>query len=432
MRPTLRGVLLFGLGVPLAALPSIVSAQLWTIWLAYTFVAAALLLLDAAWGLPRRRLAVGVDLPEALFMGDPDPLVVRLRAAAPVTVEVVPEVGELLAPLPPQRVAVTDETRLELPLAPRRRGTAEVRSLWLSWRGPLGLTRRVLRHPVDRSVPVVSNIRAVRTAALRFFASRETRAGLKVERYIGDGSEFESLREYVAGMDHRAIDWKSSARHRKLLVPQFRAERNHQLVIAVDTGHLMREPIGGVPKLDLALNAGLLLGYLGLRCGDRVGLYGFDEEVQLFVEPQGGASAFPRIQRAAAGLDYGTAETNFTRGLTELSRRLRRRSLVVVLTDFVDAIAAELMLENLDRLSRRHLVLFVAMRDPELGAIATAPPRTPALLNRAVTAGELMRERDVVLSRLRRLGILCVDAAPDRISVDILNHYLEIKRRERV
>src|SRR5262249_8169586 len=160
------------------------------------------------------------------------------------------------------------------------------------------------------------------------------------------GSEFDSLREYLPGLDHRAMDWKSSARHRKLLVAQFRAERNHQIVLAVDTGRLMREPLAGVPKLDVAVNAALVLGYCGLRWGDRVGLCGFDEKVRGYVAPHGGVSAFPRILHASSQLAYTGAETNFTVGLTELTTRLARRSLVVVLTDFVDVIAAELMLEN--------------------------------------------------------------------------------------
>jgi uncharacterized protein (DUF58 family) len=281
-------------------------------------------------------------------------------------------------------------------------------------------------------VDVVPNTRAVKAAALRYFSSREFLAGLKVERYLGDGSEFDALREYVPGMDHRAIDWKSSARHRKLLCTEFRAERNHQVVFAVDTGHLMSEPVGGVPKVDHAINAALLLAYVALRTGDRVGLYGFDEKVRGYSEPQGGAGGFLRLQAASADLEYTTSETNFTLGLAELSLRLRRRSLVVLLTDFVDTVTAELMLENLDRLARRHLVVFVTLRDPGLDAVAAAPPRSSADLYRAVVAHDLVREREVVLRRLRRMGVASIDSAPALVSTQLVNRYLEIKRREMI
>jgi uncharacterized protein (DUF58 family) len=99
---------------------------------------------------------------------------------------------------------------------------------------------------------------------LRMFSDHSFMTGLKVERFLGDGSEFEALREFVPGLDHRAIDWKASARHRKLLCQEFRAERNHQVVLAVDGGQLMAEPVGGVPKLDHAINAAILLGWF---CG---------------------------------------------------------------------------------------------------------------------------------------------------------------------
>jgi uncharacterized protein (DUF58 family) len=279
---------------------------------------------------------------------------------------------------------------------------------------------------------VVPNVRAVRAAALRFFSSKDFLAGLKIEHYVGDGSEFDALREYVPGLDHRAIDWKSSARHRKLLVQDFRAERNHQVVIAVDQGHLMSEPVDGVPRLDHAINAGLLLGYFGLRTGDRVGLYGFDARMRSWSEPQGGIGSFVRLQAATAELAYSTSETNFTLGLAELSQRLKRRSLVILLTDFVDVVTAQLMVENLDRLARRHLVVFVTLRDPGLQRIAEGAPRTSLDLYRSVVAGDLVREREVVLRRLRRMGLFTIDADPGQVSVQLLNRYLDIKRREMI
>ncbi|MCA9548292.1 MAG: hypothetical protein KC613_28005, partial [Myxococcales bacterium] len=211
-----------------------------------------------------------------------------------------------------------------------------------------------------------------------------------------------------------------------------RAERNHQVVLAFDTGHLMGEPLGGVPKLDRAINAGLLLAYYSLRAGDRVGVFGFDAQVRHYRAPQAGVRAMAGIQHACAALNYSADETNYTLGLSELGRRLRRRALVVVLTDVVDAITAELMVEHLDRLARRHVVLFVSLRDPALDAVIQAEPRDALDVHRAVVAADLVRERDAVLHRLRRRGVTCLDAAPEQVSVGLINRYLEIKRRERI
>jgi uncharacterized protein (DUF58 family) len=251
-----------------------------------------------------------------------------------------------------------------------------------------------------------------------------------VERYTGDGSEFEALREYQAGLDHRAMHWKASARHRKLLCQEFRAERNHQVMVAVDTGHLMREPLSGLPRLDHAINSALLLAYLSLRTGDRVGLYGFDERVRCFAEPRGGTGAFARISRLSAELEYTESETNFTLGLLELSSRLRRRSLVVLLTEFTDTVTAELMLQNVARMAVKHLVLFVALRDAALDELFSRRPRALSDVHRAVVANDLIRNREVVLRRLRRLGAHVVDAPPADVSVQLVNRYFEIRRRE--
>ena len=291
------------------------------------------------------------------------------------------------------------------------------------------LERRV-EIAVDKKIGVVPNLGVVRAIALRMFADRSFMAGLKVERYLGDGTEFESLREYVPGLDHRAIDWKASARHRKLLCQEFRAERNHQVVLAVDAGQLMAEPVAGVPKLDHAINAAMLLGWFCLRTGDRVGLLAYDEKVVQWSEPQGGMHTFHRLQALGAEIDYKRVETNYTLTLADLSTRLKRRSLVVLFTDFLDTVTAELMIENVSRLARRHLVLFVAVKDPNLDKRALARPRTLDTLHQAVVATDFMRERNIVLERLRRAGAHCIDATPGDFSMALVNRYIEIKRRE--
>jgi uncharacterized protein (DUF58 family) len=142
--------------------------------------------------------------------------------------------------------------------------------------------------------------------------------------------------------------------------------------------------------------------------------------------------AFEALNRFAAGIDYSELETNYTLGITSLAQRLSRRSLVVVLTDFVDTVTAELMVENLDRLARRHVVVFVALQDPELAAAAAGAPDALLDLNRAVVAAGLLRDREVVLRRLRRLGIHPIDAAPSEVSPRLINAYLDVKRRERI
>src|SRR6185436_7021315 len=221
--------------------------------------------------------------------------------------------------------------------------------------------------------------------AQRLF-SRTFVHGLKPMRDRGDGSEFDALAKFEAGMDPRLVDWKQSARHMNLLAKEVRAERNHQLVFAVDTGRQMCEPIGGVPRVDCALNAALLLAYVGLKLGDRVSFFGFDARPHLATGFVAGPSAFAHLQALTAKIDYSTDETNFTLGLSTLAERLKRRSMVVVFTDFTDTISAELMVENVARLTRRHMIVFVTFRDEELESMRAARPQTPGDVSRAVIA----------------------------------------------
>ena len=194
----------------------------------------------------------------------------------------------------------------------------------------------------------------------------------------------------------------------------------------------MAEPLDGVPRLDHAIHAALLLAWVSLRHGDRVGLFAFDDAPRGFAPPRSGRATFGSLLSLCAGLSYRSAETNFTLGLTDLMNQLRRRSLIVVLTDFADTVTAELMIDNLGRLARRHLVVFVALSDPLLQRLAHGPLAEMADVERAVVAESLLSDREVVLARLRRMGVLVVDSLPDRIGPALVNRYLDIARRERI
>ncbi len=437
MRPTLRAILVLAGAVPVALLPVLGSEALVVVWAGFVGLALLAIGIDGLLAPDRSRLTLRASAPTSLALGAPASLDVLLELARSLTgarMEVLPDLPADVAPasIVSVRVPARGRAIASFPLVPRRRGTFRVEAVWVRWRGPLGLLERRVRVPVDVSVGVVPDLRPVRAAALRFFSSRDLGSGSKSERFLGDGSEFESLRDHVVGMDPRTIDWKASARHRRLLSDEYRAERDHRVILCVDTGRLMGEPLAGAPRLDHAIQAALLLGFVALRTGDRVGLHAFDERPRRWLPPVAGADGFPRLLEATSSLAYGTGETNFTLGLTDLSTRLKRRSLVVVMTDFVDAVTAELMLDNVGRLLRRHLVLFVALSDPELLALAAAPPDGTRELHRAVAAAELLREREVVLRRLRRLGALVLDARPADVSSGLVNAYLAAQRRELV
>jgi uncharacterized protein (DUF58 family) len=434
--PAPRCLLVLGAGLPVALLPALVEQRLWPLWLLYVAGAVLACGIDAISGPPAAGLGLSARPPRLLCIGAPEGLTLELSWPAPYdgTLEMLCELDELLVPQPVQsiRLPARGTATVQVLLVPRRRGKARVAAVWMRYAGPLGLMLRVERRALELELPVVPDVRFVHAAALRFQEGRDSLSGLKIERTIGDGTELEALREYVPGLDPRSIDWKASARHTQLLCRELRAERNHQVILAFDTGRVMSESLEGIPRLDHAINAALMLGYVCLKAGDRVGLYAFDESVRLETEPRGGIQALQQLLQRTAEIQYTSVETNFTRCLTHLATRLRRRSLIVVQTELADTVMAELMVEGLERLGRRHLVVFVALQDPALARLAEALPNSAEDLGRAVVSRELATERELVLMRLRRAGIFCIDAAPAQISTQLVNRYLEIKRRELV
>jgi uncharacterized protein (DUF58 family) len=433
VKPTRRAVAVFAAGIAPALVLVILAPGWWPAAMGYALLALVAIAGDAAAALPPRGIMIELVTPDRLYIGDRGALSGALafaRYRRPVRFELVSEQqGEAD---PPELAAIMAEpggrTPFALTLAPRRRGRIRIVRLWVRWRGPLDLVELQRRFPVERSIDVVPNVRGVQSAALQFYA-QEAIYGVKVQRERGQGTEFESLREYTPGLDSRFIDWKHSARHRKLLTRQFEIERNHKIIMAFDTGYLMREPIEGIARLDHAINAGLLLAWISLRGGDLVGIYGFDVTARNYLAPLRGVSGFARIQQAVAGLDYRSEETNFTLGLAELSARLRRRALVVLFTDFVDTTTAELLIESLGQMAARHAVIFVTLRDTGLERMVAATPGRYEDVARAVIAHDLEQEREVVLERLDRLGIHCLDVAPAGLSAGLINRYLRIKTR---
>jgi uncharacterized protein (DUF58 family) len=448
IRPTARAVLIFAAGIPLALFIVIYNPSLWVLSFNYGLVVVLITGTDLLLALSPRSLGVKVTTPDRLYIGENGAITVTLTASAAGTrgglrrerrttrFELIVEqrgdvepaeivTGELPAASGAGR---EQEAKIPLSVRPRRRGQINIDAVWLRWRGPLGLVEFTRRVVVDRTIDVVPNVRGVTSAALQFFA-QEAIYGIKTQQQTGEGAEFDALREYAPGFDSRFIDWKHSARHRKLLCKEFRTERNHQVIMAFDTGYLMLEPVDSLTRLDHAINAGLMLAWVSLQGGDLVGTYGFDAAVRQYLRPIRGVSSFARIQRATAELDYHRLETNFTLGLAELNVRLKRRALVILFTDFVDTITAELLIESMQRVANRHVVMFVTQRGSVLQRAVDATPTRFADVAQAVIAHDFLRERSIVFERLERLGVHCLDVPSRGLSTALINRYLLIKQR---
>jgi uncharacterized protein (DUF58 family) len=431
--PTVRAVALFATAVPVALIILVYDNALWP-WsgdLGALVLLAALA--DAFLVVKARRFEPRIEAPARLAIGEAGAVTLVLPPVPPHRVRKFTALAEYRGDLDPPAAleAVPEserEARLELPLMPRRRGQIHFDRIWLRWQGPIGLVRVVKRVAVDGVIDIVPNVRAAQSAALQFFA-REAVFGVKAQRQHGSGTEFEALTEFAPGHDHRFIDWKQSAKHRKLLSKEFQTERNHQIILAFDTGYLMAEPVEGMPRLDHAINSALMLAWISLRGGDLVGLYGFDATVRHFAAPARGMPSFARLQHGMAALAYRHEETNFTLGLAELTVRLKQRALIILFTDFVDTVTAELLIESMQRMVARHVVVFVTLKDSLLQRIFDEAPDRFETVAEAVVAHDLLRDRAIVFERLNRLGVHCLDVPSGGLSVGLIDRYVTIKQR---
>ncbi|MDG2003992.1 MAG: DUF58 domain-containing protein [Novosphingobium sp.] len=428
--PTRRAAILLALAAPLAL---IIAAVAPGAWVAAPALGGAMLLLIVADALAAGRLedlrftvpgdvevgAKSAFLVHAAFTGGRRSLV---KGALGCDTRLVIG-GRCEFDLKP----IEEAWRGNFAFAPARRGTAPVDTGWLRWSGPLGFGSRQVRRDLDEEVRVWPNIGEVRSPALQMFL-RDAQFGLIARRFRGEGTQFEALSEYQSGMDRRRIDWKASARHVHLYAKEYETERNNQIVFAFDCGQTMCEPVAGIPRIDRAVSAALLTSYIALKGGDKISLFGFAAKPEVMTPFIHDSREFHRLQRAAATLDYRAQEPNFTLALATLAGRLQRRSLIVVFSDFTDLTSAELMIESIGRLVKRHLVLFVTMADEELEELSAVAPGDIQTLSMAVTADLLLKQREHVTQRLRALGVDVIEAPYNLIGTRLIDAYFEVKR----
>ena len=431
--PTRRTILLAAAVAPVALLIGLFLPAYWTAGLALLAFLIALAAVDAFTGPATADVEVGCEGPGAVSVGETFALVaqVRFRRNAPKSAELaLGATGPVEAPFGWRAKAELERGAGAAAIVVRaeRRGTARMDAIWIRWTGLFGLVWKQRRLALGQAVLVTPDIRPVREKSAQL-VNRDATHGQVAQLQIGEGAEFEALADYRQGMDRRAIDWKQSARHTHLIAKEYRTERNNNIVMALDAGRVMCEPLGGVPRIDRAVSAALLTAFVALKDGDRVGFFAFDSRPRAASAPISGGRAFALLQRVAAGIDYSSKETNYTLALATLASSLSRRSLIVIFTEFADTISAELMLNAVGALLKRHLVLFVVLRDEELEAFTAAEPVQPDDISRAVTAASLLRERRLVLTRLRHLGVHVIEAASNEAGPALVSAYLELKRR---
>ena len=251
--------------------------------------------------------------------------------------------------------------------------------------------------------------------------------GLRQARMFGVGTEFERLREYNTDDEFRRINWKATARFGKPIAVEFETERSQYVVSVIDTGRLMRPPIGELAKLDYVINASLLLSYVASLKDDHIGMLTFADEVGTYLAPRRGKSQFYRMLEALYNVQFQPVEADYARALSYLSLKHKRRSLIVLFTDLATLEASRPLIANLGRLAQRHLPLCVTISDPNITHLSGQPVRDSTAVYQRAVAEMLLDERQVILDTLNRHGVLTLDVPADKLTVSLINTYLELK-----
>ncbi len=390
---------------------------------------------------------------QKLSLGVPNPVTLEIesRASRPLTLILrdEPPVGMTISNTN-QPLALKDEAGGRLLIAPRetqnltyhlrpvKRGDYQFGNLNLRWGGPLGLYVRQAVYKIAAPVKVYPNIYEIRRYELLVQRDQLAEMGLKNVRLRGEGTAFESLRDYTPDDPYRSINWKATARRGKPISTNYEPERSQRVVILLDVGRMMRgvirvdDPEGeawNMAKVDFVINSILLLSYVASRKGDQVGLLVFADQIIQYIPPAPGNSHFQKLLEAMYALGSQPVEADYGRAITYLRSKQKKRSLAILFTDLSGVRASEKLLTHMPRLAPHHVPLLVTIRDPVLDIeAAQAPTQSDALYRRAV-AEQLLNERHLLLDNLQRRGVFTLDVDAAHLSVDVVNRYLQLKRR---
>jgi uncharacterized protein (DUF58 family) len=324
---------------------------------------------------------------------------------------------------------------------PQERGDWQTGWLYLRYRSGLGLAERWARAPLTQTVRVYPALRTGEEQQIFLSRSRQIDLQLRQARLRGLGRDFESLREYREGDDLRDICWTATARRGGLITRQYQTERSQAVWIVLDCGRLMRSRVrvgsagaGDNPhsKLDYACTTAVALAQLALFSGDRVGLLAYGQSIQQRLLPGRGAAHLRQLIECLALVKAESGEADHLRATAALNRLQPRRSLILWITDLAETAMRPEVIDGAMQLLRRHVLLFVAMAQPEVESIAQARPKNVDQMFRAAAAQEMAGRREVLLARLHEHGALTLDLNPEALTSSVLNQYLAVKERAMV
>jgi uncharacterized protein (DUF58 family) len=320
--------------------------------------------------------------------------------------------------------------RVSFTLTPTRRGDREPTEITLRSLGPLGIAGRQGRHRSPWSLRVLPPFLSRRHLPGKL-ARLQAFDGQIPSQVRGQGTEFDSLREYVVGDDVRSIDWRATARRRDVVVRTWRPERDRRVLIVLDTGRTSAGRVETWPRLDWSMDAALLLAALAAQAGDRVDFLAVDRAVRAWTPAVPKTQLLSALVNTMAPIEAELVESDFATMVSAILARARRRCLVVLLTDLNATTMHEGLLPVLPQLASRHHVLVAAVSDPRVATMA-GQRGTPERVYDAAAAEHHRHQRRRITALLRRHAVEVIDAVPQDLAPALADGYLDLKASGRL
>jgi uncharacterized protein (DUF58 family) len=371
---------------------------------------------------------------DKLSLGARNVVEIRLRnsASSPLNLEIKDEPPHLFK-VSKDVILLTlpgdSETTVSYTVVPEKRGDYEFGRINIRYSSMYRFFRRQRKIDQNVLVKVYPNLLELRKYEILARRNRFSETGLKHSKLYGEGTGFESLRDYLPDDDYRRINWKATARTGHPISEEYEYERSQNVTIMLDCGRMMTAAIRDMSRLDYAINSTLMLSYICCVKGDNVGLVAFSDNVEAYIPPRGGKQQLYRIADSLYNVSPKMCQPDYEKAFKLVESRLRKRSLIVVFTDLLDVEISKTLISYLPRLRSHHLVLCITLRDSELLDIAGNVPDTIRDAYQKAVAGQLLLEQQSTLSKLQQNGVMILDSTPENLSVASVNRYLELKGR---
>jgi uncharacterized protein (DUF58 family) len=371
------------------------------------------------------RFSLDAEHPVTLVLGNHSPQSVHVTVR-----DELPQFFDQVAEIPPADVPSGGAARLIYFVRPVKRGAYAFGDILLRVRRDAGLMQKQIAIGGAATVKVYPNFHGADEYRLLARIDQRDEVVRRPRRVSAPGTDFESLRPYIAGEDLRHVDWKATAKRGGLISRNKQVERGQQVAVLLDAGRLMTGTVGEHSKLEHAMKATVMLSYVAQKRGDAMAVASFSNRIESFLPPVRGPALVPRVLESIYAVQARAVESDYWQVIAEAMAMLRRRSLVILLTDVLDAAGSAGLINNLARAAARHLVLCVVLSEPRIGAIADGIPATAEQTYRKAAAADLRRRRRLALEHMRTRGILVLETDPERLSIHLVRRYLEIRQAD--